>query len=217
MANIGASAKITVEDIQFDEKIQNALSVADIIYMEGFFLPGRSKEARYFLNYCKNKNKLFVFNISAVYLSETLPEDMKYFVENCDILFGNQQEYDALCTAIGENNCENLLQNLCNKYENKKLSKYGKIAVVTNGSKSVYCMHSNNNKDVLDVPKIDKTKIKDTTGAGDSFVAGFLAGFCLGENPFKCLKWGCYAAQEIIQQVGCTLPTYSSNHIRNSI
>jgi sugar/nucleoside kinase (ribokinase family) len=50
----------------------------------------------------------------------------------------------------------------------------------------------------------------DTTGAGDSFVAGFLAGLLRGWPPERCARLACAAAALNIQKVGATagMPTF---------
>lgn len=47
-------------------------------------------------------------------------------------------------------------------------------------------------------------KVVDTTGAGDSFMAGFMAGLHDGLAPDECLKLGCAASAISIQKVGAT-------------
>lgn len=204
-----------MEQIVNDDDINCSLDQSKILYMEGFFISNRFEIAKHFLDYAKANKKVFVFNISAPYLSDMFPEDIKYFVENCDILFGNVNEYQALCKAYNINTVDKLFDELCLKYKNEKELEFDKILVMTNGSKSVLCTHSKNKKEVVDVPKIEKSKIKDTVGAGDSFVAGFLGALCFGKDPAIALKWGCRSAREIIQQPGCSIPPYSSNFLKD--
>ena len=45
-------------------------------------------------------------------------------------------------------------------------------------------------------------KVIDTTGAGDLFAAGFLAGRCRGRDLRGCLETGSIAAAEIISHFG---------------
>jgi len=47
-------------------------------------------------------------------------------------------------------------------------------------------------------------RVVDTTGAGDSFVAGFLAGLLRGWEPRQCARLACAAAALNIQRVGAT-------------
>jgi len=51
---------------------------------------------------------------------------------------------------------------------------------------------------------IYKVKVVDTSGAGDSFVAGFLAGYLEGWDIVKCARFGNAVAAHCIQAIGCT-------------
>jgi len=53
---------------------------------------------------------------------------------------------------------------------------------------------------------LDEKLIVDSTGAGDSFVGGFLSQFVQGKSIDVCVKAGCYAASEILKQDGCSFP-----------
>jgi sugar/nucleoside kinase (ribokinase family) len=55
-----------------------------------------------------------------------------------------------------------------------------------------------------------KTRVVDTTGAGDSFVAGFLSGLLRGWEPERSARLACAVAALNIQQVGATagVPTF---------
>jgi len=56
------------------------------------------------------------------------------------------------------------------------------------------------------------TRVVDTTGAGDSFVAGFIAGVVKGWELRDCARLGCAVAALNIQKVGATggIPTLSA-------
>ncbi len=53
-----------------------------------------------------------------------------------------------------------------------------------------------------EVPAFPIAKLVDTTGAGDMFAAGFLAGLARGADMTTCGRLGCLAAAEIIQHLG---------------
>jgi sugar/nucleoside kinase (ribokinase family) len=53
-----------------------------------------------------------------------------------------------------------------------------------------------------DVPAEPIERLVDTTGAGDLFAAGFLAGLARGKGLQDCLKLGAIAAAEVIQHYG---------------
>jgi ribokinase len=43
----------------------------------------------------------------------------------------------------------------------------------------------------------------DTTGAGDAFTAGYLAGYLRGLLPVRCAEMGAVAASFAVEAVGC--------------
>jgi len=53
-----------------------------------------------------------------------------------------------------------------------------------------------------EVPAFPIAKLVDTTGAGDMFAAGFLAGLARGRDMTTCGRLGALAAAEIIQRLG---------------
>lgn len=60
------------------------------------------------------------------------------------------------------------------------------------------------------------TTVVDTTGAGDLFAAGFLAGLTRGRNDADCARMGCVAAAEVISHLGARpqadLPALMASH-----
>jgi sugar/nucleoside kinase (ribokinase family) len=59
-----------------------------------------------------------------------------------------------------------------------------------------------NGAEVLAAPAFPVDEVVDTTGAGDLFAAGFLAGYIKGRDLLSCAKLGALAAAEIIQHIG---------------
>ena len=56
------------------------------------------------------------------------------------------------------------------------------------------------------VPTKPVSNVVDTTAAGDSFNAGFLAGCLAGLNLTQCCEWGNAVAGEVIQHQGAIIP-----------
>lgn len=56
------------------------------------------------------------------------------------------------------------------------------------------------------VPKLDRSLLVDTNGAGDAFVGGFLAGLAMEYPVEECVRAGHYGARVVIQQSGCEFP-----------
>ena len=52
------------------------------------------------------------------------------------------------------------------------------------------------------MPAVPVDRVVDTTGAGDSYAAGFLYGFTRGLGPHQCARLGGLAAAEIVGHLG---------------
>ncbi|KHT62839.1 ketodeoxygluconokinase [Photobacterium gaetbulicola] len=57
-------------------------------------------------------------------------------------------------------------------------------------------------------------QVVDTTSAGDSFNAGFMAGLIDGKSPVKCSEQGHYLAGTVIQHKGAIIPAEAMAHIQ---
>ena len=99
------------------------------------------------------------------------------FLRKTEILIVNRHEA-AMLTGQNEKNIALLL---------KSLAQLGpKIIVITCGANGAYVM----DQDEILYEDSRSTKIMDTTGAGDSFSSGFLAGLILWRDLGKALKLG---------------------------
>lgn len=78
--------------------------------------------------------------------------------------------------------------------------------MVTDGENSLYCYTHEDGLQILPVQALAVNQIKDTTGAGDAFMAGFLYGICYQKSIGQSLQIGYKAAIEIIHRIGCEVP-----------
>jgi sugar/nucleoside kinase (ribokinase family) len=56
--------------------------------------------------------------------------------------------------------------------------------------------------DVVSVAAAEVSRVVDTTGAGDSYAAGFLYGVIRGMQPDRCARLGALAAAEVVAHLG---------------
>ncbi|XP_068223599.1 uncharacterized protein [Palaemon carinicauda] len=117
---------------------------------------------------------------------------------------------EELCNGISNGKDSECCDTTNEFSENKILQK--KLVVVTNGPKPLLYISNNIAREQL-VPPISPKKIIDTTGAGDSFVGGFLAAMSRGLPLEQCLDCGTWTAQQLLQQKGCTLPSYPATFL----
>jgi sugar/nucleoside kinase (ribokinase family) len=104
-----------------------------------------------------------------------------------DVLFGNEDEVRHL-TGCGD--LQDCLDGLS--------SKVGTL-VVTRGAAGAVAVESGERAEIGAVPV---ERVIDTTGAGDLFAAGFLAGRCRGRGLRGSLETGALAAAEAISHFG---------------
>ncbi len=109
--------------------------------------------------------------------------------EDIDILFANEQEAYAF---TGEPEPVNALE---------AISKMCGLAVVKIGTRGAYIKSAG---EVIHVGIMAAARRVDTTGAGDFYAAGFLAGMCRGLSLRQCGTIGAIAAGKVIEVVGTT-------------
>ena len=73
------------------------------------------------------------------------------------------------------------------------------LAIVTRSEKGAMVLHEGAR---IEVPAAPVTRVLDTTGAGDLFAAGFLAGHAEGRPLRDCAMMGTIAAAEVISHFG---------------
>jgi len=104
-----------------------------------------------------------------------------------DILFGNEDEVRHLTGCGDLSDCID------------RLSQHVGTLVITRGADGAVAYEHGERVDIT-APNVER--IVDTTGAGDLFAAGFLAGRCRGRPLKACLETGALAAAEIISHFG---------------
>ena len=104
-----------------------------------------------------------------------------------DILFANEAELAAMTAS---DDFEASLAELAPKVATLVVTRSEQGAVAVSGAERA------------SVPAEPITKLVDTTGAGDLFAAGFLAGQARGLGLESSLKLGAIAAAEVIQHYG---------------
>lgn len=194
-----------------------------IFHFDGFFIPHSPDVALYVLDKCLHRSVITSFNIGGKHvISPNL--HITHFIKTCNIVTSNLAEFIHLCHFLYVP-IDNLIEAVFAvynimleefkpiKYELKNMEKYKKILIITNGEKDILCVTSCDGLIKYKVPVVEQNKIRDTIGAGDSFLAGFFFGIVHELPILKCLEIGCRTAAEIMQQDGCTIPDKKSDSI----
>lgn len=104
-----------------------------------------------------------------------------------DVVLGNEAEAKAL---VGAGSLEEAVSALVGA---------GVSGAVTRGAAGSVALGKGGPQAV---PASAVERVVDTTGAGDLFAAGFLAGLCSGMEPLHCARLGSLAAGEVVSHIG---------------
>jgi len=131
-------------------------------------------------------NKKFTLNISGPFIPNVVKDDLNKVVEYVDYLFGNEAEALSYAKANGQDLTD--IKEVA-KYLASLPTKNNKTrtVVITQGADPTIVVHEGKVHE-FPVPKIEKSKIVDTNGAGDCFVGGFLSQLIKGKDIEECVK-----------------------------
>jgi sugar/nucleoside kinase (ribokinase family) len=158
---------------------ESLLDGADLLHLTGytFFAPGPRQVARSLIAAAKRRGIPFTLDpSSAAFLSDLAPADFLEWTADAEVCFPNLDEAMVLTNAPALSappaNPRDLAAALAGHYKlvALKLGPNGAV-LATRGSAPV------------EIPAV-ATTVRDTTGAGDAFCAGFVAAW-LGVNPSR--------------------------------
>jgi len=181
---LGTAGKISENDIDV-----SALKKSEILFLEGYLWDeGEPKKA--FEKAINNSNNV-AMSLSDLFCVERHKNHFLNLVKNnLDITFANEQEIMSL---IGTQKFEEVI-NFAK--ETKKL------IVVTRGDKGALAIKKD---EVVECSAKKNIRIKDLTGAGDLFAAGFLHGFINKRPNIENLEIGTKMSSDVIQIIGARL------------
>ena len=130
------------------------------------------------------------------------------------IVFGNVNEMTALADLLNlKFKTPTHIPFLLNRFKNKNVKSFnhakwfmaGSTFIMTQGSVAPAIIVWGNGESAEVPPYAPISPVRDTTGAGDALVAGFLASLLNDKDPKTCLDWGCKVASEVVTNIGATL------------
>ena len=181
---LGTAGKINDNDV--DEKI---IKSADITFLEGYLWDeGEPKKA--FDKAIKNSN-IVAMSLSDLFCVERHKTHFLDLVKNkLDIVFANEQEILSLTDT---NSFDDVIA------FSKQIKKN---IVITRGEKGAISIKDN---EIIECTAKTDLKIKDLTGAGDLFAAGYLHGFINKSSTSESLNKGTELSAKIIQKIGARI------------
>jgi sugar/nucleoside kinase (ribokinase family) len=167
------------------------LRSARIVYLEGYLWdPADAKEAfRSAVGIAHGAGNKVALTLSDSFCVDRYRDEFRGLVRDgsVDILFANIHELKSLYQTADEQDAISALQ------------QEGVLGVVTRSAKGALVI----SRDGIEaVPASPVERVVDTTGAGDLFAAGFLAGLSRGLSSRDCARLGGIAAAEVISHIG---------------
>jgi sugar/nucleoside kinase (ribokinase family) len=164
---------------------------AAVLYLEGYLWDPEEPRAamRAAIDAARGAGRKVAFTLSDAFVIDRHRDDFLDLLDkgHIDILFANEAEIQSLAQV--------------DDFEGAVAAISAKLPtlVVTRSEKGAIAVHGGERFAVAAEP-IDK--VVDTTGAGDLFAAGFLAGQAQGKDTETSLRMGAIAAAEIISHFG---------------
>ncbi|MEZ5689799.1 MAG: adenosine kinase [Caenibius sp.] len=169
---------------------ESLIASAAVLYLEGYLWDPEEPRAamRKAIAAAHAAGRKVAFTLSDAFVIERHGDDFRALIDagDIDILFANKVELAAL---TGEPDFEAGLALLASKVP---------VLVVTRSEEGAVAMCNGERHEVAAQP----VNVVDTTGAGDLFAAGFLAGFVKGQPIARCLAMGAVSAAEVISHYG---------------
>ena len=181
---LGIAGKISDQDISIQD-IKNS----DIVFLEGYLWDqGDPKKAfdKAILN-----SKTNSMSLSDIFCVERHKKDfLELVINKLDIIFANEQEILSLISSSNFNDAINF---------GKEIKKN---LVITRGNKGATAIYQG---EVFECKAKKNLNIKDLTGAGDLFAAGYLHGIINNMSINECLDKGTELSSKIIQKIGARI------------
>ena len=181
---LGIAGKINEHDV--DEKI---IKKSELIFLEGYLWDeGEPKKA---FEKAINNAKKVAMSLSDLFCVERHKQNFLDLVKKkLDLTFANESEIMAL---INTKNFDEVINFA------KEIKKH---IIITRGEKGAIAIIGD---EITEIKAKKDLTIKDLTGAGDLFAAGYLHGFINNLPIEECLEQATKLSSKVIQQIGARL------------
>jgi len=196
--HLGAALEFGPDDI-FEDDIKKS----KILHLEGYQIEGKSKDALLHAVYLAKKHDTLVsMDLADCGVIRRNLDFLKNFVQNhVDIVFANEDEAREFLQIEDVNEIA------------QELSKSSKIGIIKLGKKGSIICYENN---LINVNAFSANAI-DTTGAGDSYAAGFLYGVSNSWDLKKAGELGSLLAAKVVEQKGVGMENIDGEQLKNYV
>jgi adenosine kinase len=148
-------------------------------------------------------SQVFALSLSAPFISQFFKDPLDQTAPYWDYVVGNELESEAYADShdLNTHDLPTIAKHLANLP--KKNSKRKRTAIVTHGTQpTIVAVQGEDDVKTYPVHAINENEITDTTGAGDAFAAGFMAGVVKGEKLERCVDMGQWLAALSLRELG---------------
>jgi sugar/nucleoside kinase (ribokinase family) len=184
---LGAARGLRVPDMNAAEA---ALRSARVTYLEGYLWDEREARAalEHAISVVHDAGNWFSLTLSDPFCVDRFRSEwLELIPSSVDVLFGNELEVMSLFETTDLSSALHQLQSMVS------------VAAVTQGSKGCWIVAEDL---IAEVAAYPVPHVIDTTGAGDAFAGGFLAGLVRNVELERCAELGGLAAAEVISHLG---------------
>ena len=192
---LGAAADLLPNDLH-----PSFLEGYNYFYMEGYLVQNHELIKSGF-EMAKSKGLITAIDLASFNVVEANLDFLKELIKNSvDIVFANEEEALALTGKAPEEALDEISE-MCD------------LAIVKVGKEGSFIKNNNEKIKVKGIP----AKAIDTTGAGDSYAAGFLYGLTHGFPLEKCGNIASLVAGKVVEVWGANLPDATWDEINKKI
>jgi sugar/nucleoside kinase (ribokinase family) len=175
---------------------------ADFFHFTGYMWDTQSQQDAIMcaLDIAKKNGTIVTFDIADPFAVGRYREKfLGLITDYCDIVFANSEEARILFDNYDPYECCRSMGKLC------------RTAIVKNGKKGSFICHD---KKILKIPAKGAASPVDTTGAGDTYAAGYIYGLCTNHSIEESGMIASILAGEIIGQYGAQFSTEKAHALR---
>ncbi|MCJ1416028.1 adenosine kinase [Xylographa parallela] len=176
---------------------------ARMYYVGGYHLTACPPAAMALAEEAAKENKVFAVNLSAPFIPQFFKEQLDSVIPYCDYVIGNETEAAAYAEShglAGKSVSEIAVAIAGIEKVNKQRKR---VVVITQGTEeTLVAVQGEQGVKGFQVHDVPKEAICDTTGAGDAFAGGFLAGLVESKSLEESVHMGQWLASLSIKELG---------------
>ena len=182
--NLGIGALLEPSDVDRD-----SIAAARVVYLEGYLYGERhtDRAVEEILRLARSSDTKVALSLSDPAWVDMNAQHFERILDQVDLLFANEEEARRMA---GVENTEDAAESLARRCATVAVTLGSEGSLVLTGGKAVR------------VPAAPIEHVIDTTGAGDSYAAGFLYGFVNELGAERSARLGALVASEVVSHLG---------------